>query len=461
MQMPFMKYLFIVVACCLLAVADGCSKHFLTTPPSSDIIAPSTLPQLAGLLNNDHLFGQTPVYGEQSADDYHLDDSLYQGLTALDLNLYTWQKDIYGSAGDIDDWNIPYSQVYTANVVLDKLGSLPPDASNQELWNRVKGQALFMRSHAFYQLAQVFAVAYDAKMTASAPGIVLPLAPLLHDVYARTTLQETYDRITGDLLQAKDLLSAGPADTARALPNRAAVCGLLARAYLTMGNYEAAGRWADSAIGYRPALTDYNSLSPADKFPFAGARDEVLYAGTLIAGNVVLAGRKVCLIDSALYSYYDNNDLRKYLYYKLSSSRQPLFKGSYSGNLFAFSGVATDEEYLIRAECNARKNKIPLCLADVNTLLAKRYKTGTYTPYTTASAEEALDLVLRERRKELVFRGLRWSDLKRLNSGGANIVLTRRLAGQAYVLTPNSNRYALPIPANALAGSAITQNPRD
>ncbi|WP_186774472.1 RagB/SusD family nutrient uptake outer membrane protein [Chitinophaga pinensis] len=54
-------------------------------------------------------------------------------------------------------------------------------------------------------------------------------------------------------------------------------------------------------------------------------------------------------------------------------------------------------------------------MKDLNTLLRSRWVTGTYADMTATDGADALLKVLRERRKELIFRGRRWTDLRRLN----------------------------------------------
>jgi hypothetical protein len=92
--------------------------------------------------------------------------------------------------------------------------------------------------------------------------------------------------------------------------------------------------------------------------------------------------------------------------------------------------------------------------------LSKRWKNGFFQAVTASSAADALTKILTERRKELVFRGLRWADIKRLNLEGANISLTRKLNGQTYTLSPNHPRFALPIPDDVIQISGMPQNPR-
>ena len=125
-----------------------------------------------------------------------------------------------------------------------------------------------------------------------------------------------------------------------------------------------------------------------------------------------------------------------------------------------FSGLATDELFLIKAECLARAGNASGALSTLNDLLRARYAQGTFVDLHADDPQQALRLVLQERRKELVFRGIRWSDLRRLNKEGAGIVLTRLLNGKTYTLPANSNKYTLPIPPDEIALNGIEQNPR-
>ena len=69
-------------------------------------------------------------------------------------------------------------------------------------------------------------------------------------------------------------------------------------------------------------------------------------------------------------------------------------------------------------------------------------------------------LIAKERRKELLFRGLRWADLKRYNRDGAHITLTRTVANKVYTLPPNDPRYAIAIPEDIIKMTDMPQNPR-
>jgi hypothetical protein len=132
----------------------------------------------------------------------------------------------------------------------------------------------------------------------------------------------------------------------------------------------------------------------------------------------------------------------------------------YSESAFVFSGIATDEMYLIKAECLARAGKVDEGIQTLNALLIKRWKTGTFVPFVAANVNDAMTKILKERRKELVFRTLRWEDLRRLQNDPLFSVTPKRIVnGQEYSLEPNSPRYLLKIPPTVIQLTGIQQNP--
>jgi len=170
------------------------------------------------------------------------------------------------------------------------------------------------------------------------------------------------------------------------------------------------------------------------------------------------------MIDSVLFGSYDANDLRKTIFFKnLGTGLGYSFKGNYDGSIFGqlFNGIAVDELYLLRAEAQARLGNKDAAMADINTLLQKRYKTGFFVPLTATTAADALRKVLTERRKELVGRSRRWFDLRRLNQDpNFAISIYRKVNGTTYQLAPNDNRYTFYIPLNVVALTGMEQNTR-
>jgi len=444
-------------------LTGGCHKDdFLGKNPNSSLVVPTTLTDFQNLLDNDQVMNLFPALGEISADNYFIDQSLWQSAGTRVQNAYTWQGDIFDGEGSDEDWNDPYQQVYYANVVLDGLGKLKTDNSTIATYNSVKGQALFTRAFGLYNVAQLFAPVYDAMTAATDSSIPLRLSQDVKAPTVRSTVKQTYDQITGDLRIAVGLLPATVSMTYVNRASRPAAQALLARIYLSMRKYDSAGIYADSALLSHLTLIDYNLFNSGSLFPFSRQNAEVLYQSSFVTYqgySQVLTGANYpdCFIDSTLIRSYKPNDLRPSFYYYLIGVTDSFgLKGSYTGLVFPFGGLATDEVYLIRAECRARSGDTSGAASDLNTLLVNRWKTGSFNQYTYAT----LDTVLSERRKELPFRGVRWSDLRRLNKEGANIKLFRKINGSVDSLAPNSIRYVLPIPPDVLLLSGIKDNPR-
>lgn len=128
---------------------------------------------------------------------------------------------------------------------------------------------------------------------------------------------------------------------------------------------------------------------------------------------------------------------------------------------YHFSGIAVDELYLIRAESRARLGDAQGALNDVNEILKNRWSKETlFVPLTITPNTNTIDLVLTERRKELPFRSVRFTDLRRLNRRQYNIPVTRIVNNETITLPPNSKLYVLPFPPEVIYLSGIPQNER-
>ena len=447
-------------------LVGGCHKQdFLGKNPNSTLVVPSTLSDFQSLLDNDQVMNFVPALGDLSADNYYMLDDLWQTAGTRVQNAYLWKPDIFVGQGNVEDWNIPYQQVYYANVVLDGLDKIKTDNSNAAIWNSVRGQALFTRAFAFHNIAQVFAPAFDMDSADIDAGIPLRLTEDVQTQVGRSTVKQTYDRITGDLRVAAALLPPRVSMTYLNRATRPAALAMLARVYLSMRKYDSAMIYADSALSMNLSLLDYNNLNPGI-FPFPKQSAEILYQASFVYYNSnnsqVLSAYQYpdCFVDSSLIRSYDSNDLRLTLYYASMGGPNLGLNGSYAGSTYPFGGLASDELYLIRAEGKVREGDTSGAKTDLNTLLGLRWKSGKYGGMTFGSSKAALDSVLLERRKEMPFRNVRWSDLRRLNKDGANIVLARKTNGAAYTLAPQDKRYVLPIPPDVLRLSGIADNSR-
>ena len=432
-------------------------KKYLDAKPNKSLVVPSTLNDLQAILDYSSRMNVGTSYGEASADDYYLNDDDYNSLSDDVKKAYTWENFSYSNYPN--DWARVYDVIYPSNLVLEGIAKINPGEENRAQWNNIKGSALVFRALSLLQGAFIFCKAYDEMTADKDPGMVLRLHSDFAAPSRRSTVSETYEQIINDLKEAAPLLPETPVHPVR--PSRAAAYGLLARTYLSMRKYDSCQKYATLCLGIQHNLFDFNSITDINAtFAFPQFNDEVIMA-TLI-NNVVYysISQPFTLVDSTLYSSYSDNDLRKYAFFEPAATGYN-FKGSYSGTPWElFMGIATDEVYLMRAECYARNGDKEDALNDLNKLLESKWKAGTFVPFESASATDALNLILAERRKELLFRNLRWMDIKRLNKEGANITLTRKVNGKVYTLPPNDNRYALPLPSDIIDRTGMIQNPQ-
>jgi len=459
------KYKFlggILISLCVLPFLS-CKKSFLDKKPDQSLLVPTTLQDFQAILDDNIDMNAAPYLNMVATDDIITTDEGLNGADYLIKNSYLWAKDIYAGQTDYN-WNVPYLQVFYANIVLEGLQKYQPSPSEQIRWNQIKGAALFYRSFAFYNIAQQFAAPYVPATANKDAGIPIRLTADVNVKSVRGTLAQSYAQIVADFAAASELLPDQVAFATQ--PTRAAALGMLARTYQTMQQYDHSAAAATACLAIRPDLMDYNTFNPSVTRPFprvlpTNLNPEILFYTPLISNASFLISPSLTFIDPQLYQSYANEDLRKVLFFRTSGDNV-IYKGNYSNGANVFAGIATDEVYLIRAEARIRTGQMSDGLSDLNKLLKSRYKTGSFTAISAATRREALKIVLRERRKELVYRNLlRWTDLKRLNQeDDLKITITRTSGGKTYSLTPGDPRYAFPIPDDEIARSGMTQNPR-
>lgn len=453
---------------CFSLFFTACKKQddFLDVIPNTSLKVPSTLSDLELMLMSEGLFNASdPGYGVIYAEKTFVTDAYYGSLASQFQAAYTWAKDMQlNQTFDLPDWSYPYKQVLTANIVLDALDKMKlSSAADKTQANVLRGTALFFRSWSFFNIAKEFTQPYDSVTAESQLGIPIRLSISGEEKSVRSNLKETYDRIISDFKVAGTLLPLQSANLA--LPTTLAVKGALARIYLSLGKYKDALALTNEFLQQFSTVTDYNTLAPSARAIDSKTTlpSEVAFYASIFGYGLTIGGASQVQPDSAFIASYDDNDLRKTLFFNYNpSTGRTSFRGSYDVlALKLFDGIATDEMLLTRAECNARFGNNQAALDDLNKMLRLRYKPGKFLDYTISNTTDVLTLVLKEREKELFMRGLRWNDLRRLNKeAGRAVTLQRKVNGVTYTLPPNDPRYTLQIPDNEILLSGIQQNPR-
>jgi len=429
-------------------------KNFLEVKPDQKLVVPKKLTDLQALLD-ENFINTIPALAEGAADNYYLSDADFNATSnERDRNVYLWRNT--ADDGDAGNWQRMYNTILSCNVVLETLAQNDYPGEEQ-LAAHLRGRALFHRANNFFSLLMIFAKAYDPQTAATDLGIPLRLSSDFNQVNRRNTVEECFNKMITDLKEAASLLEEKGLVATR--PDKASAYALLAKVCLFKQDDESAAAYAEASLEISNTLLDYNTLDRNSNIPFTRLNAETIFYATGTYTNLAPARSKIA---PDLYHLYHADDLRKQLFFRLNTDGVSYqFKGSYTGqnNTTIFTGITTAEVLLTGAEALARLGHTEAAAENLNILLLKRYRAGTHIPVTETDAGLLLTRILEERRKELVCRGIRWYDLKRLNLDPATAVtLSRQLAGQTHTLAPGSKAYVFPIPQEVIERGGLVQN---
>ena len=195
--------------------------------------------------------------------DIMSDDSEKGGSSDNDVNSLLQLETFKGPTNtDLleDEWGADYEAIYRANVVLEKVPAIEMD---QKLKDRILGEARFIRAWNFYQLVSMFG------------GVPLAdhvLAPSEYNI-PKATAEQVWDLVESDLTSAIPVLwkrSEYPAaDLGRI--TKGAAQALLVKTYLWREKWMDAKTTAEEVInsGEYQLVADY-----ADIFPLYGENNE-------------------------------------------------------------------------------------------------------------------------------------------------------------------------------------------
>lgn len=439
-------------------------NNFLEVKPDVKLSTPETLTDIRALLDHEESINRNYLgLIEMAVDDYFMTSSVWSSRTVFDRDIYVWKPEPYFTPANLgSQWNNTYSTIAITNIALEGLAR--NNLENTQEGRVLKGEALFVRAFNFLILTQTYAAHYDSKGSNPGLGIPLRVHSSLNQITTRASLTDTYDRIINDLTTAVSLLPVRSLYLTR--PSRGVAQAILSRLYLYMGDYAKALHYAEEVLTIHSELLDYNTIDPRPLNPFSISNNpELIYFAVSASGSSLMSARRTN-VDTILYRSYDKDDIRKQVFFAARGDGYHSFKGFYNGHEATyFVAPAIDEVYLIKSECLIRENKIPEGLQALNYLLLHRYKTGSFQPYPLMSKEAAMRLVLSERRKQLIRRGVRWTDLKRLNKEpelAKTLMRKMIIDGQEEIITlpPNDLRYVHLFPQEIVELTGILQNPR-
>lgn len=453
-----MKKIFLVkiIGLSLIIGLGGCTS-FLDVKSDDKLAVPASLDDFLALLSHtDNVLGVAE--GEVMSADHYVEDDPEIWFCQTNLDLYRWEDTplIQECDGDIG-WRAAYQNIYRANTVLEGVKKFEEENEVSSRSSSIKGHAYFNRAISYFELAQVWAEAYDKEPADVKLGVPLKHTADFNEPTIRPSLQKTFEQIVGDLQKAAELLPERQPFTK--WPSKVAAWAYLARVYLYMNEFEQAGLYAGKCIDSDFYLFDFNKVDSSPRFPFSPTENPELIYFRVLTTAYYSIDINISLIDTLLYKSYAEEDLRKNLFFTIRDDGKFLFRGDYGGGMGgSFSGPTIAEMYLIVAESAIRQGNEEKARTNLFTFLKHRMEEGYVFP--DIGEDKLLSEILKERRKELLRRGVRFGDVKRLNNLGAGITLKRTVWEKDYTLPPNDPRAAALIPEDVIKLSGIEQNPR-
>jgi len=390
-----------------------------------------------GFLNaayrNMHAFGyygqQMMVMGDVLADNAEIANNTGRYVDANANQIYAHYT----------FWFNAYTVINYANYAIAKTDELLNAGKiSQTTAKQIKGQALFLRALCHFDVARAYGYEPGKEVNGWNLSAVIRTAPIKGASDAqpkpRATNTEVYAQVEQDLLEAINLLDGfNPADVRRRA-NKAAAQALLARLYLYKGDWANAETYAQNALSSTTA-----TISPAANVVSDWAAANVPHRESIFELDIN-PGTDWSTVDgvnnslSSLTNNYTsgNNfsvqasaDLLTLLQAEAGDVRYGFWdqdtqtgfwrlrkwRGGKGGdpNCRNIPVIRYSEVLLIQAEAEARQGKDSEAQVTINTLRSRRGLGNT-----SDTGPTLINLIMNERRKELMFEGHRFFDLKRL-----------------------------------------------
>lgn len=459
----------------------SCSKSFLDVQPPTSQNVSSALKSDADVLvairgmyagmRSSNLYGRTiPLLGDLMADVTY--------ISASNSNRYINQQAYVTTINDANVsgmWGgtgatggtVSFISVGAYSIILRANNIINAEIASTVNVDQYKGEAYATRALMYFELIRFFAKPYTDN--ADAPGIPIVLTYNPAILPPRNTVKEVYTQIVKDLTEAVRLMTVTAVNSSQF--SKYAAKGLLAKVYLTMGDYANAKTAAEDVInnsGFTVVTAAAHAAywaNPAPRTDKVETLFEVSSDATNNAGTDALAyiysqsGYGDMMAAKDLYNSYASTDVRiAYLKKKFRGGDSAWTVEKYSN----VSNISEKDEvkvlrlsdvYLVAAEAAYNTGNETDAKKYVNYIAVRR--TTSFTGYTSTGAA-LLNDILTERKKELAFEGDRFHTLNRLK---LPIQRNTDYPVAARTIPYGDFRRILPIPQDELnANPSIQQN---
>lgn len=457
----YLKYLLSIL---VILTASGCKKYTDLTPKGALVVETAQdYYELVSFPNRAYIISNF----QYLVDDMWLKESNFVGITPNINTVHFSFNESVDRVSMITSSNF-YERAYVYinrwNTIISSVDESKGDANVKAL---AKAEAKAYRAFDHFLLVNVYAKAYNPATAATDGGICIMDKYDLEAQPTKSTVAQVYDFIQKDIDEAIPFLQAQPADPYH--PSLAFAWALKAKIHLFKREIAQAKEACEKSLSYNNQIFDLVNYTTKQGGPsvvpiIAPNNPEVLSYMFIQGYNETNFGY-TWLISPELRALFGTNDARFNMFFNTTSasfldigSNAAYYNVAYTRFFYPTVGLKTTEVYLMQAECLARQNDLAGAISVVNKLREKRILSGNIVLPTPATRKEAMDIIINERRKEMVLGFNRFFDLKRLNTEpeyAKTVVRTYPLVNktvpqQTYTLLPTSRLYIIPFPLNVL-----------
>ena len=491
-----MKHAKYIIAAMISIMLSSCNDFLTLTPHDTKVV--NSVEDYRDILASYMRYLKTPTLPSQEVVmgvglttlpfyNYDVDGSLsiYTGEANLTINsayYYDRNNNVYTQTGknaltwlntNSSAWNNIYGFLGPINLIIN--GVTTADGTDENLRNRVLGEALTWRAYAFYKLLQLYSPMADDRL--GIPVFLTPDKGIGEAMPARETQTTVFKRILDDCDEALALLTKTTNNEWNYAWSTDFLHAMKADVYTWKACSGAAADtdWDNAATEATTAMQGRNLTASPEVLKTIFDCSDNAYTKEIKNDEFflrIMDGRYtyICdfntayyedggvadgLVNQENYRKFADNDIRRKAWFSADGTHNDKYNliGSdmSQGCLMPFRLA---DMYLIKAEALVRCGKLAEGKAVLDEFRAHRY---TGTPPTTAADKNALLNAIRDERfREFYMEGDKvWLDMKRFGE-----TMQRTIAGEKNSLEANDFRYCFPIPADEMQiNKNMEQNP--
>lgn len=457
----------------ILAIFSSCKKEKLSPIPQtflSDLVSFGTPDRIAqqvtgvysSVKSGNFLGGRAIVYGDVRGEDWL--NVTNNGVTALQI----WNHSVVSTDNQVEGmWSAGYAAINRANVVLKGLDDNPTIISAAQA-NAYRGEIRFLRGLTYFYLTTMYGkkpFALDNGASLGIPLRVIAQQESGAESLARASQAQIFAQILADLTfaEANLPLNNGGAENNVVRAHRNAAIALKTRVYLQMGDYPnviiEGNKLVPTVAPFTASSGIAHTLNANFTNVFRSPYQALESIFSLPMNNTNSPGTQngLSLYHNAEFSVNNVNGIVTDLNWKATDTRKILVTSAnryqkFNDDLNNYVPILRWAEVLLNtAEALARQGSTvdTRALAILN---AVRQRSDASTTFAPATKTDLINLILNERRIELLGEGHRMWDIQRQS-------LSFPAKGSAPSVAPTAQNYVWPIPASELLyNTACVQN---